>query len=275
MIASSLKQKEGNSLEFAWILNETPAGPHPAGRVYWTGFPKNMWAPSSAVVKLVQGLFDRYWDQSFFLLRKRIFTTASLTSFDRGMVRVAAKRVSGPVDFSAEELKKPLDFECVALPSEPVFRSRLPQKEIQIFPGFLRTPEEIQDRIEFLKAQVERGEVLHDFNRAVAAVLLSREGQVLAEAVHGGSLNKTLHAEIRLCQNFFLSVGTRFPEGARLIVSLKPCRMCAAMVARMAENVADFKAIYLEDDPGSLARNTELEKQGRLLFGFKSIPSGV
>ncbi|MGZ3771208.1 MAG: Bd3614 family nucleic acid deaminase, partial [Bdellovibrio sp.] len=61
--------------------------------IYYSFYPRNCEAPSSAIVKLLQGVFDKFLDQSFFILRNRIYTTAALSEMCRGMVKVVAKRV--------------------------------------------------------------------------------------------------------------------------------------------------------------------------------------
>lgn len=263
--------KKNPGLDYAWILNEKPSGPHPAGKVYWTGFPRGAWAPSSAIVKLVQSVFDRYRDQSFFLLRQKIRTTAPVTDLDRGVLQLAAKRaetVTAAEEFSGTPVSS-LDFEEMTDPRAELFESSLEQLALPEPPNHPLSEREIVMRLETLKALVPRGEILHDHNRPVAVLLVDRDGHVLEESVHGGFLNKTLHAELRLVQKYFRRHRSGFPSGSRVYVSLKPCRMCAAMLMKMGENVGeDFRVVFVEKDPGRLAQATLLEKRGRL-FQFE------
>lgn len=263
--AAWLKEKLGEGYDFAWIYSERAVGPHPASKIYWAAIPKSReQVPSSAVIKLIQGLFEQYWDQSFFLLRQRIWTTAILSEMDRAMVKVAAKR--------AQQLEGPADSRLGFVPGsdegfgvvDEVFfrrdqiRSDLEKKYVG---KELMSAREIQTAIDELRGSVPRGEVLHDHNRPISAILIGNDQKVLATSVHAGSLNKTLHAEVRLCQSF----ASRFPEGSRLFVSMKPCLMCSAMVSHMSQGLHDFQTIYLENDPGRMARGTSLEREGRLI----------
>lgn len=288
IIATELKQKHGNAFDFAWIALEKALGPHPGHTIHWAGSPIGFRGPSSAVVKLIQGLFDQYRDLSFFLLRQRIQSTAPLTEMDRAMVRLAAKRATGDVrplpanpalvHNQGQPLAVPLGLETwqwreIGETRSEIFMSALPQKSIDSPSVHFQNSESILRRLNELKVSVDRGPVLHDHNRPVAALLIDPEGALLAESLHGGFINKTLHAEVRLCQEFFTRKRELFPEGSRLVISLKPCQMCAAMISRMATGLRDFKAIYLENDPGPLAQNTVLEREGRLDFGFKVAPA--
>ena len=278
IIAFRLKQKAGPGLEFAWILDEKGLGPHQPGRIYWAGMPRESQAPSSAVIKLIQGLFDRFQDQSFFLLRQRIFSTTELTPMDLGMIRLTAKRATGGIHFPANvagtsELHFDSEWIEMGETHTPIFQSSLPQVALPPGPASFAKSVELRAYLEFLQGQIPRGSVLHDHNRPVAAVLLDSRNRLLAQSVHGGFLNKTLHAEVRLCQDYFRQTQASFPEAACMVVTLKPCKMCAAMIVKMAEHRKDLRVIYLEDDPGTLARETALDGDPRFIAGTESVPS--
>ncbi|HEY8272480.1 MAG TPA: hypothetical protein VIG33_16425, partial [Pseudobdellovibrionaceae bacterium] len=79
--------------------------------LYYAYFPKNAVAPSSAVVKLLQGLFDLQRDRSFFILRNRIYTTAPLSAMCQGMIKIVAKRALGNVQ--AQNHHFPIPYEKI------------------------------------------------------------------------------------------------------------------------------------------------------------------
>ena len=267
-IKQILLEKGGPNFEYAWIQNTQERGPHPLSRVYWAGFPKNIWAPSSAALKLIQGIFERYHDQSFFLLRQKIFTTAAVSHLEKGMVRLAAKKIQ--TGQSPHEIPTD-DFECVSDHQDLVFQTQMKEDLLRSPEDLFLSEEKIEKYLRQLIATIERGKILHDFNRPVSAVLLGSDGQVLAQSVHGGSLNKTLHAEVRLCQSYFKKMKSGFPEKSRLVVSLKPCLMCAAMISRMSEKTKNFQVFYLEDDSGPLSQNTLLDEK-KNIFKYGSGP---
>ena len=96
-------------------------------------------------------------------------------------------------------------------------------------------------------------------NRAVGAVLVSAEGKILAQSVNQNAKNRTFHAEVTLIQSYWARYRQPFPCGTTLYVTLKPCKMCSAMIVRMAKDMRNFKVIYREDDPGPHARHTLLD----------------
>lgn len=264
-IHARLKQKLGTGYDFAWIHQSAPVGPHAKPALYWTAFPtSHRFLASSAVVKLIQGLFDRHKDHSFFLLRQRIWTTAPLSEMDRGMIKLTAKRARQLEPAESSAFDGELEEHLVAPAEALFFESSLLQPVSPLSTEPLQNPGKIKAYLEHVQAQVPRGEVLHDYNRPIAAALVDSKNQVLALSRHQGAVNKTLHAEVCLCQEWARGPeGPRFPEGSRLFVGLKPCQMCAAMISHLSRETRDFRVIYLQDDPGSLAQGTSLERDGR------------
>lgn len=222
--------------------------------------------PSSPVVKLLQGVFDRHRDHSFFLLRKRIYVNYELGPMDRGFVDLIAKRITRldpvPVLFS-DGMKTPVWTEVVPF-DQPYFTPSLPRQVAEGGPVQIQTSQQALEALAGLERQVERGSVLHDYSRPIAAILTDAQGGVLGKSLHSGSINKTLHAEVDLIQQLYRA-GFKGPEGGpyRLYVSMKPCRMCAGTWAQVfGEQLAVY---YRDEDPGPKARQTALEERG-LLF---------
>ena len=83
------------------------------GVLYYSYYPKQVQSPSSAVVKLLQGIFDVHVDHSFFILRRRIFTTGKLTEMCRGMIKVVAKRANDNVQAIDHGMTLELKFQEV------------------------------------------------------------------------------------------------------------------------------------------------------------------
>lgn len=252
-IAFELKAEYGAQYEYAWVSHQ--------GKVYFAKYPKGLEGPCSAVVKLIQHLFDDYVDQSFFILRNRIFCTGQLTLMCEGMVQLAAKRASGGI--LPNDWGQPSNLPKVKVgdPEQHVLQTK------HAFEVTWKPPYLVSDAIEAhyylhqLISRIPRGDVLHDFNRPIAAFICSPEGRLLSWAVNNSSKNKTLHAEVAAIQKFHQNFKTKLPAGAVIYTSLKPCRMCAGMIVDMAENPKDLRVIYFQDDPGPLAQNTELEKR--------------
>lgn len=236
--------------------------------------------PTSAALKLLQGLFDRYRDHSFFLLRSRIYLSDPPGPMERGFIDLVAKRFTvlgegaavpgseGPSVPPAAAVAgtdgppAPLRWEEVVPLQAEYYDSALPTSEGHLERRELRDAAEAAAALAELEAQVPRGEVLHDHHRPIAAILTDAAGRVLGHALHSGAINKTRHAEIDLIQNLYRG-GFRphARESYRLYVSLKPCRMCAGTWAEVFGDY-DLRVFYLRDDPGAKARATELEARG-------------
>jgi tRNA(Arg) A34 adenosine deaminase TadA len=79
----------------------------------------------------------------------------------------------------------------------------------------------------------------------IGALLVSRQGEVLAMGLNNSTENKTYHAELNLLQAYAKS-GGGMPAGSFLYSSLKPCDMCAAMIKQL---LPCCTVIYSQDDP--------------------------
>lgn len=241
------------------------------GVVYYAFYPCQDAAPSSAVVKLLQGLFDRFVDQSFFILRQRIYTTSSLTEMCSGMIKVVAKRASQGIVPSDHNLDLDLRF-CAIGSDKEVFPSvnllnsenAVPISDVQIWIDEAKPKTEI----DFLKLashlakRVPRGDILHDHDRDIAALLVDKNQRLLSYGINSNSKNKTLHAEVNLIQRFFRSQKMKIPEGAVLYSTHKPCKMCAGMIYYWSEKPNSVQVCYSIEEKGTLSRQTVLDIHG-------------
>jgi cytidine deaminase len=228
------------------------------GVLYYSYFPQGGLAPSSAVIKLLQGLFDLYIDHSFFILRNRIFTTAAISSMCQGMVKVVAKRVLGEVHGINNGLPVPLEKIFVgdeALLASARFLSPVNKLALEKIKDL-----EQESKLAWVQKIASlnvRGEVLHDYDRDIACLLVDSFGEILAFGVNSNSKNKTLHAEVNMVQRYYRETGRRLPVGAKLYTTRKPCKMCAGMIHDWSEDPATLEIHYLEDDRSS--KNTVLD----------------
>lgn len=224
--------------------------------------------PFSATVKLIQGLFDQHRDLSFYILRSRIWTTEALGPMNKGMVRLAAKRIS-QIEFVAdvqpdiESLKHSVKFVEIGLPDSLFFEAQsFLAESVDAPPSYIMSDMEGIEWALRLGNSVKRGRILHDHNRPIGAILCDATGKVLSWAVNRAALNKTLHAEVDALQNYFKTRNELIPPGAKLYVSLKPCHMCAGMIVESCEDPKRLEVFYAEDDKGLQAKNTVLDQMG-------------
>lgn len=253
-----------DSLEVAWVEFK--------GKVYFSYFTKGSAAPSSAVVKLLQGLFDRHKDHSFFILRQRIFTTAALSEMCKGMIKVVAKRATGEITPEQDlEFSEPLEFVEVESRENPLsvvtHLNSENQMQIATVEKWLSSlnPKSATEHLQAardLSKQVPRGEILHDYDREIAAILIAADGKVLSYGVNSNSINKTLHAEVNLVQRYFRDHGQKIPAGAVLYSTHKPCKMCAGMIYDWAQNPDQLKVYYSIEESGGMSTQTVLDRHG-------------
>lgn len=215
--------------------------------------------PESAVTRLIQGIFRDHKDHSFFILRNRIFTNTPVRDFEKGMVKLAAKRIS-----YADKVLEPVLLEDDGLEFVEVTYNL--RESVRSVPEGIKfsSLDDVENWLLQQTLRVPRGPVLHDYNRPIAAVLISSKFEVLSYALADNSVNKTLHAEVLCLQSYWVRFQTSLPESCILITTLKPCLMCAEMLGHLLNGVKDFRVICLQDDPGPKAKGSRLEKEGRL-----------
>ena len=133
-------------------------------------------------------------------------------------------------------------------------------------------------------------------DRQVVAMLVSADGALLDCAVNTNARNQALHAEVNLLAPWLEGLVTpegaevegadaedkrnenenenenetpRLPAGARVLVTLQCCRMCAALIcaasddARARHGVQTLRdVVYAEEDDGKYSDDTALQRRG-------------
>lgn len=206
--------------------------------------------PHTPLTDLIQGIYAQHPRNARAILRNRIQLGYPPTALCLSMLKVAAKRWQHVSTEAPEGESLPPPTAWLA----PLAPSRL--QNLSEAPRLLQALLPLPGPTRALSA------------RAVSAVLLSPRLEVLAAARNSNTQERTRHAELELIQGYWARDRKPIPSGSLLVVSLKPCRMCAAAIARAAEDIRTLKVLYLEDDPGPFARATELERAGvQELFG--------
>jgi tRNA(Arg) A34 adenosine deaminase TadA len=233
-------------------------------RVYFSRFPKSIRAPSSALVKLVQGIFAEFHDLSFFILRNRIYTNRSSSEMDQGMLKVAGKRAT--FDVEAKDHQQALSqFTFIEVGEGRIIIN----SASGVFPAHLKEklqflPRELSAQFEVLKLLAETNPSLpdlHDSNRKIAALLLDEQQKVIGIGLNQNAKNKTLHAEVNLVQSLYLETGLRIPKNSILLSTHKPCKMCAGMIFDSCEHPDSLRVYYQTEESGGLSRNTVLDQR--------------
>lgn len=238
--------------EIAWVQHRE--------KIYYCAVDRSAELPQSAVIKLIQHLFDQYVDHSFFILRERIYSNCALSEAAKGMVKIAAKRASGEIRAKDHGMTYPDEMIEVADWQKNYCQSAHIEKiDVQV-PQKFTDLRQIKEALLSIKNAVGRGEILHDHNRAISAIVTDKNLHLLGWSANSNFKNKTLHAEVRLIQSYLQQQGRLLPDDTKIFVSLKPCKMCAAMIVESSQNPESLQVIYLENDPGSLAQGTMLDQ---------------
>lgn len=239
----------------AWVTHK--------GQTYFSRSPQiDVHSPTSPTIKLLQGIFDLHKDLSFFILRNRIYLNYTPLPRDLGMLKLIAKRFSAVSPDQAPNFSEAHEIGSL---SEDFFAVRAERVTLSWQEEVLS--ESTQQRAYLLKLeeQIPQGEVKHDFPRKIAAIALDENSKVFATAAHSGWINKTLHAEVCLIQDLHKRGFRILPAKAKLILSMKPCAMCAGMIFDFLPKNFSGEIIYLREDPGPMARATALDGNPQLI----------
>ena len=87
--------------------------------------------------------------------------------------------------------------------------------------------------------------IKRDAGHNIGALIVAKTGRVIAIGLNSGTINTTHHAETNAMQAYAKS-GKAFPSQAFVYTTLKPCDMCAAMIAQL---MPDSTVVYIQNDP--------------------------
>jgi tRNA(Arg) A34 adenosine deaminase TadA len=182
---------------------------------------------------------------------------------DRGMVKVVAKRVTFAIRPVDHQLQMTWEFLQVGCESDLLYESQLlTQENKRELKDLGLDSRDFLNQAQQLTRSVPRGEVLHDFDRRIAALLVGPDESLLGYGVNSNSKNKTLHAEVNLVQRLYRETGSKIPAGSVLYSTHKPCKMCAGMIHDWCEAPGKMKVYYRVEETGQLSRNTVLDRLG-------------
>jgi tRNA(Arg) A34 adenosine deaminase TadA len=82
------------------------------------------------------------------------------------------------------------------------------------------------------------------------ALLVDKDGHVIAANVNTNAGSQMRHAEVNLLLAMASRGINRIPAGATIYTSLKPCRMCASLILSVQEDCSPLRVVTLADDEG-------------------------
>jgi tRNA(Arg) A34 adenosine deaminase TadA len=221
------------------------------------------WPPLSPVLRLVCGVHELEPRTARWIVRNPIYSTAAATPTCRGAVRLAAHRLRAgvrPVDHGLRLDATFVDAGAAAPDPRGAAEALVPALQERVdalAPGrdWLQVARALADLVAASAPDAPAGRA----DRPIAAVLTDASGTLLGWATNTGSRNPTRHAELNLVEDWLARTRQRLPLGARVFASLKPCKMCAAVLWDAALDPLSLRVTYAEDDPGRYARETILD----------------
>jgi len=219
----------------------------------------------SAPVVLIQGICAALPRDAHFILRNQILATREPGPFALGMVKVAAKRLRVVAPAAAP---RPGALEAAGLRCREVLSAEPPLLSLPSVPDAGAPATEWLRFSRSLIGPVDEERPLHARDRRVGAALVAPSGELLAAAANTNGADRTRHAELNALLAHWQRRRERLPRGARLYVTLRPCRMCAGLVWELAAAPGSVLVHFEEDDPGPAARETILHPGSALRRRF-------
>ena len=209
-------------------------------------------SPWTPITALIEGVWAHDSPFARKILRQTIVTRFPVTPLCEGMINVAGKRYTV---LDQEELTRRwmegADLEAIDSTPSPT------SGEATFLNQNLNAKEAMALAVQLSERSAQKAE-LHESDRKVGAVLLSKEGKVISTAWNTNSVNRTHHAELKLIRNYLTEHNTFVPEDCSLYVTLQPCAMCAAQIFTFVKRPESIKIFYLNADPGPLSKNSVL-----------------
>lgn len=227
----------------------------------------------SAITRLIYGVGCEFGEERLRLLRQRIFTLTPPNLWEANLIKVCAKRSSTAADFSLQDIPTHKQID--------IGRDLEPDAESAVHSELVGTIIKKSDALKLVtltashqtQSAHRQSLHLHKSSRAVSAMLCDANDRILAITINTNATCQIRHAEINLFLNLKSQGIERLPTHSKLYTSLKPCRMCAAMIrSAITPEIRDprkaLQIISAKDDIGSFGRHSLLE-------GFLEISTGA
>lgn len=233
------------------------------------------WA--SAVTRLITGVNATFGEERYRYLRRRIFHSGEISTWDRNLVKVCAKRIGNPSKGSSagssdEYSTYPTSATRVLDVGMDLLVDETSERGTKIIGSFMPPNEALEwtAKTASFQQQTYSNTKLHQAPRCISCILVDANGMVLGANVNTNVGFQLRHAEVNLLLSLASRGINKIPPGSTLYTSLKPCRMCASLIIQQADlektntiNTNDFRVqplriIALNDDRGPHGRHEKL-----------------
>lgn len=223
----------------------------------------------SAISRLIAGVNVTFGEEKYRYLRNRIYTTTSENLWDQQLVKLCAKRVT----WSCQKLD-PLTEAAKILHIGMTMKASPASCKLAEINATKATHQSVIEILRnLINTELEKwhGQRRHNAPRPVAAIAVGDDDEILAANVNTNvellgidtppARLQFMHAEVNMVLSLAARGKKHLPKGVRIYTSLKPCRMCAALLMEFAPPLASrddegpapkpaMQIFSLADDPG-------------------------
>ena len=219
----------------------------------------------SAITRLIIGINAEFLEERYRFLRLPIYCDFEPTPWEKHLVKVCAKRLRTQKKFDVAAVQPGKLIDIGAPLITPVHAERLQQdsnRPMDMAQGF-----KMVSQLATTETRIHQDQKRHKSPRPVASILLDAEFRIITAAVNTNHESQILHAEVNLVAKLRDMGLKRLPNNAILITSLKPCRMCAALLLALGARENNLRIRSVEDDTGTFGRHALLD--GLLSFDLE------
>jgi tRNA(Arg) A34 adenosine deaminase TadA len=211
----------------------------------------------SAIARLIAGVNLEFSEERYRYLRRPIHCNYEPSIWEKHLVKVCAKKLR-PLPGQVPTETKPgkhISLGAIIKPPPHAIRSPAAAGTVLSIPKALDIVQQLASDEQTRHAALK----LHQSPRPVAALLLDAEHKLITATVNTNAHCQLLHAEVNLIARLRELGINNLPEYGTIVVSLKPCRMCAALLLELGIRRQNIKIIAAADDPGPFGRHDLLD----------------
>jgi tRNA(Arg) A34 adenosine deaminase TadA len=208
------------------------------------------------LTKLVYGINQEFGVERFRYLRIPIETNYKLSNWERGVVKVCAKR-----NLEFRDITEAFTLSHRHLDVGRVLEAGVEQYRCDNAIGTFENTNEALKRVLSVEKDMRisfNSQKKFQRHRCVAVTILDPNGKVLVTATNSNAKNQMLHAEVNAFAQLTRHNINELAPGSTVVTTLKPCIMCANLILEFTRNKKDVKVLAAQDDFGSFGRHSIL-----------------
>jgi tRNA(Arg) A34 adenosine deaminase TadA len=215
----------------------------------------------SAISQLIVGINIEFTEERYRYLRLPIYCNYQPSLWDMHLIKVCAKRLVISIGQAPPPPRPSRHVSIGATVPAQLTAIALADDEIPPRGTFMdrRGSLELVQRMAALQQLRTAAMKRHQAPRAVAAALFDGDSKLITATVNTNAQCQVLHAEVNLIAQLRKLGFEQIPFNATLVTSLKPCRMCAALLIELGAREHHLQILAAADDSGTFGRHKILD----------------